>query len=158
MELVERVEVSLARGIHGDDSRCDARQALQAAGDADRARRLGRGAGAIRHTIPWQERRANLLVGDLDLPQTAEVVVRIGADVLLEITRETDPCERMEALAEGVRRRCCPTGAAAPARWCARAAGSPPAMKEDRGNMAKPSRRSTISVTSPAGASSSARI
>ncbi len=57
----------------------------------------------VGHSIGWQERRANLLVDGLDLPQTKGVRLRIGADVVLEITRETDPCERMEALAEGLR-------------------------------------------------------
>jgi MOSC domain-containing protein YiiM len=53
--------------------------------------------------IPWQERRANLLVEALDLPQQSGVLLRIGADVLLEVTRETDPCERMEALVPGLK-------------------------------------------------------
>ncbi|WP_394652985.1 MOSC domain-containing protein [uncultured Sphingomonas sp.] len=57
----------------------------------------------VGHSIGWQERRANLLVDGLDLPQTKGVRLRIGADVVLEITRETDPCERMEGLAEGLR-------------------------------------------------------
>lgn len=50
--------------------------------------------GAI---LPWTERRANLLVGDLPLYQSAGSRIAIG-DALLEITGETDPCERMTAV------------------------------------------------------------
>ncbi|MHA6722808.1 MOSC domain-containing protein [Sphingomonas sp. RS2018] len=57
----------------------------------------------VGHNIDWSERRANLLVAGLDLPQTPGTRLRIGEHVVLEITRETDPCERMEALAEGLR-------------------------------------------------------
>ena len=57
----------------------------------------------VGRAIPWQERRANLLVADLDLPQTPGTRLRIGADVVLEITRECDPCDRMEVLAPGLR-------------------------------------------------------
>ncbi len=103
IELVEQVEVTVEGGIHGDFrgamrgkpykrqvtliERCDWAAAMAEVG----------------HTIGWQERRANLLVDGFDLPQTAGVRVRIGAEVVLEITRECDPCERMEALAEGLR-------------------------------------------------------
>ena len=54
-------------------------------------------------SIGWEQRRANLLVEGLDLPQVKGVRLRIGADVVLEVTRETDPCERMEALAPGLK-------------------------------------------------------
>lgn len=53
--------------------------------------------------IPWEERRANLLVEGVDLPQIRGKRLRIGNDVVLEVTRETDPCERMEALAPGLK-------------------------------------------------------
>ena len=56
----------------------------------------------VGRTIAWEERRSNLLVDGLDLPQTPGTRLRIGADLVLEITRETDPCERMEALAPGL--------------------------------------------------------
>ena len=39
----------------------------------------------------------------MDLPQTPGTRLRIGAEVVLEITRETDPCERMEALASSLK-------------------------------------------------------
>ncbi len=104
MESIDHAEVSLDGGIAGDfrgarkPGGLGRRQVtLMEAGDWDAAMtQVGR-------TIPWFERRANLLVEGLDLPQTAGVRLSIGADVVLEITRETDPCERMEALAPGLR-------------------------------------------------------
>jgi MOSC domain-containing protein YiiM len=51
--------------------------------------------------LPWQLRRANLLVDTLDLPQRAGARLRIGA-VLLEVTTECDPCQRMDEIAFGL--------------------------------------------------------
>jgi MOSC domain-containing protein YiiM len=53
--------------------------------------------------VPWSERRGNLLVEGLDIPQTPGARLRIGRDVLVEITQECAPCERMEALHPGLR-------------------------------------------------------
>jgi MOSC domain-containing protein YiiM len=53
--------------------------------------------------VPWHERRGNLLVEGLDLPQAAGAKLRIGREVLVEITQECAPCERMEALHPGLR-------------------------------------------------------
>ena len=50
----------------------------------------------------WSARRANLLVDGLDLPQRPGARLRIGA-VLLEITRECDPCSRMEEIEPGLK-------------------------------------------------------
>ncbi len=54
--------------------------------------------------VPWYERRANLLVESFDLPHQPGARIRIGSDVLIEITQECAPCERMEALHVGLRR------------------------------------------------------
>ena len=53
--------------------------------------------------VPWHERRGNLLVEGIDLPQQPGARLRIGNDVLVEITQECAPCERMEALHLGLR-------------------------------------------------------
>jgi MOSC domain-containing protein YiiM len=53
--------------------------------------------------VPWHERRGNLLVEGLDLPQVPGARLRIGREVLVEITQECAPCERMEALHPGLR-------------------------------------------------------
>ncbi|WP_443019516.1 MOSC domain-containing protein [Sphingomonas adhaesiva] len=103
MELVDRVEVSPEGGIHGDFRGAMKRKpykrqvTLIERGDWEAAM------AEVGHTIGWEERRSNLLVDGLDLPQVAGVRLRIGADVVLEVTRETDPCERMEALAPGLK-------------------------------------------------------
>lgn len=49
----------------------------------------------------WTTRRANLLVDELDLENTKGKIITIG-DVELLITQETDPCERMQQVADGL--------------------------------------------------------
>uniref|UniRef100_UPI003A89DBE6 MOSC domain-containing protein n=1 Tax=Sphingomonas sp. GlSt437 TaxID=3389970 RepID=UPI003A89DBE6 len=51
--------------------------------------------------IPWQERRANLLVDGLALPQEAGALLRIGS-VRLMVMVECNPCYRMDALHPGL--------------------------------------------------------
>jgi MOSC domain-containing protein YiiM len=103
MEAIDTVEVTLAGGIAGDF-----RGAMKGKPYKRQVTLIERGDWAaamaeVDHSHDWTARRSNLLVDGLDLPQVPGTLLRIGADVLLEITRETDPCERMEALAEGLK-------------------------------------------------------
>jgi MOSC domain-containing protein YiiM len=52
-------------------------------------------------TLPWTVRRANLLVDQLPLFRTTGGRIRIG-EVELEITGETDPCNKMETARTGL--------------------------------------------------------
>lgn len=52
--------------------------------------------------LPWTTRRANLLVEGVDLAHSAGRQLRVGA-VLLEITDECAPCQRMEDARSGLR-------------------------------------------------------
>ena len=56
----------------------------------------------IGRSIAWQERRVNLLVDALDLPQVPGALLRIGEAVVLEVTVECDPCFRMDRVAPGL--------------------------------------------------------
>ena len=103
MERIDAAQVTLAGGIAGDF-----RGAMKGKPYRRQVTLIERGdweaaLAEVGHTIAWEERRSNLLVEGLDLPQVAGVRLRIGRDVLLEITRETDPCERMEVLAPGLK-------------------------------------------------------
>ena len=51
--------------------------------------------------LPWTIRRANLLVEGIDLKDTKGEVLKIG-DVLVEITGELVPCNRMDEQAMGL--------------------------------------------------------
>ncbi|MEP9401137.1 MOSC domain-containing protein [Sphingomonas silueang] len=102
IELVSSVRVTREGGLDGDfrgslkPGRNKRQVSLMEVGDWAQAMTL------IGHDLPWWERRANLLVEGFDLPQTVGARVRVGA-VLLEITKECDPCSRMETIAEGLR-------------------------------------------------------
>ena len=52
--------------------------------------------------VPWTQRRANLLTEGVVLPRTAGARLNIG-DVVLEVTGETTPCERMDEGHAGLR-------------------------------------------------------
>jgi MOSC domain-containing protein YiiM len=63
--------------------------------------------GALGEARPWTIRRANLLLRGVPNPQAAQGRIVIG-DAVLEITGETDPCQRMDAQWPGLREALAP--------------------------------------------------
>ena len=105
METVDHVAVTVAAGVHGDY-----RGAL-AASKASRKRQVSlieaecvaaalAEAGAA---LDWSDCRRNLLLHGIRLPRAAGTRVQVGNSLVLEITCECDPCERMDALHPGLR-------------------------------------------------------
>jgi MOSC domain-containing protein YiiM len=105
METVEAVGVTAAEGVHGDY-----RGAL-AAMKPGRKRQVSlieaEGiAAAFAETgasLDWSDCRRNLLVSGLRIPREPGTHVAIGDKLVIEITDECEPCERMDALHEGLR-------------------------------------------------------
>ncbi len=104
IETIDTVEVTIEGGLAGDfrgavrpGKKAKRQVSLIEAKDWDAAM------AETGHSLPWWHRRANLLVEDFDLPQTPGARIRIGADVVLEITVECDPCSRMDELVDGLR-------------------------------------------------------
>lgn len=102
LETVDAVEIGLATGVHGDH------RGATRPGKSNRRQvtilRAEDWAAAIAELgipVSWEQRRANLLVEGVDLPQAAGAMLRIGA-ALFEITGECDPCRRMDAVADGL--------------------------------------------------------
>ncbi|MEO9130751.1 MAG: MOSC domain-containing protein [Sphingomonas sp.] len=104
MEVIDHVHLSVESGLAGDF-----RGAVKPGRKAKRQVSLIERAdwdtamadlGVDHH---WSVRRANLLVDGLDLPQQAGAIVRIGDEVVLEITVECDPCSRMEEIEPGLK-------------------------------------------------------
>lgn len=103
MEEVDAATISVESGISGDHKgQVTSRQVTVLAAEDWQAACTDVGTD-----LPWITRRANLLVDGLDLPQTAGVQIKIGGCVL-EITGETDPCERMDEQHDGLRRALTP--------------------------------------------------
>jgi len=93
MQLVEAGELSPQAGLVGDSrGKPGPRQVTLLSLAAWHA-----ACNEIGVILPWTERRANLLVGDLPLYQSTGSRIVIG-DAVLEICGETDPCERMSAV------------------------------------------------------------
>ncbi len=83
METVDHVDVTLEGGLHGDfrgvikpGGRGRRQVTLLELADWDAAM------AEVGHSLPWFERRANLLVEGLDLPQTPGTRLRIGETVV----------------------------------------------------------------------------
>ena len=103
METTECAAITRARGVAGDckgvtrAGKPSKRQVTLLGVDGWHAALSEIGAD-----IAWLERRANLYVGDLRLPRAAGTRLRIGSEVLLEVTCECNPCWKMEALHPGL--------------------------------------------------------
>lgn len=105
METLERVSVTAAEGVHGDF-----RGALAATKPARKRQvslleadgwRLA--VAETRAHLEWWDSRRNLLLEGVRLPRAVGTRVRVGEGLVIEITGECDPCERMDALHEGLR-------------------------------------------------------
>jgi MOSC domain-containing protein YiiM len=105
METLSRVAVTATEGVHGDfrgamASTKPSRKRQVSLIEADCVSEAMTEAGAL---LDWSDCRRNLLVQGLRLPREEGLRVQIGDSLVLEITGECDPCERMDALHEGLR-------------------------------------------------------
>lgn len=104
MEEVQSATVSVESGISGDyRGEMKGRQVTILASQDWQA-----ACAEIGTDLPWTTRRANLLVDDVILPHAAGARIKIG-DCVLEVTGETDPCERMDEQHDGLRQALVPS-------------------------------------------------
>lgn len=97
MQLVNAGELSLCNGLVGDSrGKPGPRQVTLLSLAAWQA-----ACNEIGIILPWTDRRANFLVEDLPLYQSAGSRIVMG-DAILEISGETDPCSRMTAVHPGL--------------------------------------------------------
>lgn len=105
METVERASVTATEGVHGDfrgglaSTKPNRRRQVSLI----EAECVAAAFAAAGTALDWSDCRRNLLVRGLRLPREEGTRVRIGDSLVLEITCECDPCERMDALHEGLR-------------------------------------------------------
>ena len=99
IETLDSVRVTPEAGVEGDRNGGKTKRQVSLIEAGDWASAMAEVDGAL----PWWQRRANLLVEDFDLPHGGDVRVRIGADVVIELKTEIDPCERMDELIPGLR-------------------------------------------------------
>jgi len=98
MESLESVSVTTELGIDGDFRGKLRRRQVTILAEEDwqaACQEIGQ------DDIHWTERRANLFVCGIALPRSKGSKLSIG-DVVFEITGETDPCNRMDAVAMGL--------------------------------------------------------
>jgi len=103
METLDAADVGLDTGVHGDFRGSlkpgrNKRQVTVMTADSWRAVLHELGA-----SIPWEQRRVNLLVDGVELERTRGATLAFAGGVVLEITGECDPCSRMEEVAAGLK-------------------------------------------------------
>lgn len=99
MELLDQVNVTTQLGLDGDYRGKLRRRQVTILAEEDWQAAC---AEIDRPDIRWTARRANLLVRGITLPRTKGSKVTIGT-VVFRITGETDPCNRMDDVAPGLR-------------------------------------------------------
>lgn len=96
-------EVHASAGLAGDFARRAGKRQVTVLGE-EAWRVACDELGAV---LPWTMRRANLFVSGIPLSPLKGSRIVIG-DVILEVTGETDPCQRMDEVHAGLRRALTP--------------------------------------------------
>lgn len=99
MDTADEVMVTIEAGVEGD-CRGSVRERQVTVISADSWRDACQDLGM---EVPWTKRRANLVLGGIDLRDTEGALISIG-DALLEITGENPPCRVMDIQQKGLRK------------------------------------------------------
>ncbi len=102
IETLDRVAVTREAGIAGDfrgglKPGRNRRQVSVIEAESWAAATAGLGAD-----LEWWKRRANLLVEGIRFPRREGCRIRIGDDLVIEVTMECTPCGRMEEIRPGL--------------------------------------------------------
>jgi MOSC domain-containing protein YiiM len=98
MQSIDSARVDVASGILGDFRGSQQNRQITILSESA----WQKACDEVGAELPWTVRRANLLVDGVEFDASfVGKRVRIG-DVELEITRETDPCSRMDAQHQGL--------------------------------------------------------
>lgn len=107
METVAEVLVTKEFGVDGDyQGREPSRQVTVITAEAWKVACTELGV-----EVPWTARRANLMLGEIDLCDSAGARISIG-DLVLEIVEENPPCRVMDIQRKGLRSALKPGGRA----------------------------------------------
>ncbi len=103
METVDHTHVTVAEGVHGDF-----RGGLKPGRNKRQVTLLGaegwrEALHDLKTHVPWEQRRANLLVEGLTLQDATGARIIFESGLVLEVTGECDPCSRMEEVAVGLK-------------------------------------------------------
>jgi len=106
MEELSRARVTREAGVEGDGRgtalRLKGRQVALIEAESWNAAMAALGLSGD-DLLPWQVRRANLLVEGIRLPREAGRIIEIGDSLRIETTMECDPCRRMDEINPGLR-------------------------------------------------------
>ncbi len=105
METVDHVTVTVAEGVHGDfrGGLASTKAGHRRQVSLIEAESVSRAFAEAHAALDWSDCRRNLLVSGLRLPREEGARIAIGADLVVEVTTECDPCSRMDALKDGLR-------------------------------------------------------
>ena len=104
IETLDAVAVTVAEGVRGDHRGRVASAKPKRRRQVSLIERDGwaEAAAEAGTSLEWWNSRRNLLVDGLRIPREPGTRVQIGGTLVIEITDECDPCERMEALHAGL--------------------------------------------------------
>jgi MOSC domain-containing protein YiiM len=99
MDVYYAANVTFAKGV-GDDSRGKFRNHRQVTVMSKES--WDEVCSELDRRLHWATRRANILISGVDLENTVGNYLRIGKDVLLKVTGELEPCNRMDEQHQGL--------------------------------------------------------
>jgi MOSC domain-containing protein YiiM len=99
MELIADCTVHVDKGVEGDSRGTSRKRQVTILALADWQAAI---AELGRPDLAWTIRRANFLVNDIVLPRVPGTRLSLGTAVL-EVTGQTDPCDRMDEQAPGLK-------------------------------------------------------